>query len=103
MAIRKPQPDDAMPDPPKEICICAAVIADDGTICRGNRHADCMVSLRARGKKMLEHVDGREQGFITSRNRYVDRKEGLEIQIAAGIKSAWRDSYGHELFSEDLY
>ena len=87
----------------KEICICAAVKDSDGVIYFGRRHADCMLSIRERGKKMMSHVDGKEQGFITSKNRFVDRIEGRELQILAGISSKWREGYGSELFSEDLY
>jgi hypothetical protein len=87
----------------KEICICAAVIANGGTIIRGHRHVDCLYTIKRMKLKPTEkNVD---QGFITSRNRYVDRKEGYKLQIAAGIKSI--DSImpymGEELFSEDLY
>lgn len=46
-----------------------------------------------------------EQGFITSENRFVDRKEGCKLQRAAGIKSVDKNHpYLHdELYSEDLY
>jgi hypothetical protein len=45
------------------------------------------------------------QGFITSKNRYVDRKEAFNIQKLAGIKSVAKDGYdpSKELYSEDLY
>lgn len=43
----------------------------------------------------------REQGFVTSRNRYVDRYEGMNLQIAAGLIIDGRS--GQPLFSEDLY
>jgi hypothetical protein len=47
----------------------------------------------------------REQGFVTSRNRYVDRTEAMRLQVAAGIPSACggRMEDGQLLFSEDLY
>jgi len=45
-----------------------------------------------------------EQGFVTSKNRYVSREEGRSLQEAAGIKSAGKDGYrGNTLYSEDLY
>jgi hypothetical protein len=47
---------------------------------------------------------GDDQGFITSRNRYVGREEALRLQLAAGIKSACPSGYrARDLFSEDLY
>ena len=53
----------------REIVICSAVIATDGTIVRGHRHGDCMMAIDRMGKKV-----GQEQGFITSKNRYVSRE-----------------------------
>lgn len=86
----------------KEICICAAIIADDETIVRGHRHGDCILSMIRMGKKPKQEAEA--QGFITSRNRFVDRKEGRKLQDDAGIKSADPEGYrGKTLFSEDLY
>lgn len=87
----------------KEICICAAIKLNDGTIVRGHRHSDCFHA------GVAEHLDKNElmigdQGFITSRNRYVTREEGRKLQDAAGIPSASPDGYQKgTLFSEDLY
>lgn len=88
---------------PAEIVICAAIKLPDGRIIRGHRHGDC---LRTAGA--MPGVDPRlaVQGFMTSRNRFVDRIEGLDIQLAAGIPSAalkYGRDYGTELFSEDVY
>jgi hypothetical protein len=48
-----------------------------------------------------------DQGFLTSRGRYVDREEALKIATAAGQLNGLREkpgSYrGPELFSEDLW
>ena len=86
----------------KEICICAAVIAEDGTIVRGHRHGDCLVAIHNMGKK--PQVFAFSQGFITSKNRYVNRWEARVLQEEAGIKSADSGGYRHDiLFSEDLY
>lgn len=86
----------------KEIVICAAVMAEDGTIYRGHRHGDAMQVCAGTGRKLF---NGREQqGFITSKNRYVSREEGRKLQDAAGIPSADPEGYrGKTLFSEDLY
>ena len=84
----------------KEICICAAFKTEDGQIIRGHRHHDCLRAIYDRKLKPLKRINC--QGFITSKNRFVDRKRGLWLQESAGIKSA-RGKYTHELFSEDLY
>ncbi len=90
----------------REIVICSAVIEEDGTIIRGHRHNDCFAAIQNRGKKAIKRDDGlTQQGFITSRNRFVDRVEWLRLQKEAGIPSA--DPSGeyrsNELYSEDLY
>lgn len=85
----------------KEICICAAVIAQDGAIIRGHRHGNCIHAILDMGK-IPGGVDA--QGFITSRNRFVGRGEGRQLQNAAGIKSIWtKEDIEDILVSEDLY
>jgi len=82
-----------------EICICAAVKCPTLLI-RGHRHADCFRNLSERPMK----VEGPfEQGFITSRNRFVDREEGLRLQLRAGVPAFGGDGYQDQLYSEDLY
>lgn len=86
----------------KEICICAAVKAHDGTIYRGHRHGDCMITIRREKKEIGS--SGHDQGFMTSNNRFVTRTEGRILQDKAGIPSADPEGYrGNTLFSEDLY
>jgi hypothetical protein len=86
----------------KEICICAAVIADNGQIIRGHRHCDCLTT--AKRMKLTCSYSDNKQGFITSKNRYVGRKEGYLLQISANIPSTNNGSYfPDELYSEDLY
>lgn len=90
-----------------ETIICAAVRAKDGFIYRGHRHAHAMhkpFGLQGIPGYEKEHPYGDDQGFITSKNRYVTRQEGMKIQLAAGIPSADPGGYrGDELYSEDLY
>jgi hypothetical protein len=51
-----------------------------------------------------EAIYAAEQGFITSRNRFVSREEGSALQRAAGIPSAQTGAPPSDmLFSEDLY
>src|SRR3990167_3170709 len=83
-----------------ETCICAAVRTTKGQVIRGHRHGDCLAAIRSRHMAMDKVKDA--QGFITSMNRFVDRKEGLELQKSAGIQSLNPRGYGHQLMSEDL-
>jgi hypothetical protein len=79
----------------------------DGYIVRGHRHGDCFKTARdiPRYKKIKDSET--KQGFVTSKNRFVDREEGLRLQLTAGIESAAKkhgqDYRSTELFSEDLY
>jgi hypothetical protein len=85
-----------------EICICAAIQFTDGRIVRGHRHDACFRT--AEGWTPRPDIKGHIQGFITSRNRLVDRQEGARLQNAAGIISAHTQKpIIDELFSEDLY
>lgn len=87
-----------------EIVICAAIKTKDGKIIRGHRHADCFHTAVDREGLKREDVINADQGFITSKNRYVTREEGRILQDKAGIKSADPEGYrGNTLFSEDLY
>lgn len=97
-----------------EIVICSAILLPDGRIWRGHRHSDCIRTAREtisyrydNGYELApfdDYRDGMDQGFITSRNRYVSREDGLELQLAAGVPSACPSGYrAGALFSEDLY
>ena len=95
-----------------EIVICSAIRLPNGKIFRGHRHGDCIrtavefVEWNGGVDPGEHHWDAsmcRDQGFITSRNRYVDRDEGLKLQLAAGIESVAEGGYRHQLYSEDLY
>lgn len=86
----------------EEIVICAAVRTTTGKIYRGHRHGDCFEAIRSRHYIIGESPD--DQGFITSKNRYVTRLEGRKLQDAARIKSVASGGYcGNTLYSEDLY
>lgn len=86
-----------------EVCICAAVMTECGKIIRGHRHRDCLEGISRRG--YFPSTAFEAQGFITSRNRFVDRIEGYKLQILAGVKSANPEGYNSVgwLYSEDLY
>ncbi len=96
-----------------EFILCAAIHLKDGknniesgVIICGRRHGDCYGILRA----LLGDVDPdtlparEDQGFLTSTNRYVDRKEGY--LIAKANKQLLHDLHDESnpiLISEDLY
>jgi hypothetical protein len=66
------------------------------------RHGDVMAAARKHGLGVeLE----REQGFSTSRGRFVDREEAWRIAEAAGqlLPRAPTDYLGGTLYSEDVW
>lgn len=87
----------------KEQCICAAIQLKNGEVWRGHRHHDCIHAAHMANVSKGDIAEG-TQGFITSLNRFVDRREAKKIQKEAGIPSACPESEHYtELFSEDLY
>lgn len=87
-----------------EVCICAAVRAQDGLVVRGQRHSHALWALQGIPRYKFEQPHGDDQGFVTSLNRYVTRAEAFRLHKLAGIPSA--DEYRNnieELFSEDIY
>lgn len=84
-----------------EVCICSAIKRkSDGKIFRGQRHDDCIQSAGSRGWSTKD-TQTAEQGFMTSANRFVDRKEAYQLQVEAGRVPDRPGS--HILMSEDLY
>lgn len=89
-----------------EIIICSAIKVND-MIFRGHRHCHCFAAVNdklswSRTREQIGKLH-KEQGFITSKNRFVDRVEALEIATNSGQvidKSLVR---GGQLYSEDLY
>lgn len=79
---------------------------ETGLVVEGHRHADIirtMVNLL--GKRTCtngEDCAGESvQGFVTNRNRFVDRYEGMKI--AREANQIISDTTFKELYSEDLY
>ena len=97
----------------KEYILCAAIWLKDveravhrpintpgGVVICGFRHGHCISSIVGlTGKRLHEHGD-HIQGFLTNKNRFVDRKEGAEIWIKNGGELKYSTD---ELYSEDLY
>lgn len=89
----------------KEFILCAS-LNYNGTIISAARHSDCYEVLRELFADPV--LPGREdQGFLTSKNRFVDRKEAWIIakennQIRFGLKATENDEESI-LISENLY
>lgn len=90
----------------REFCVCAAVKLDDGRIIRGHRHSDCITTAarwQAAGQ-VIGPIYPDQQGFLTSRGRFVDRRLAMELQRAISDKAPkGHFLQGEELISEDLY
>ena len=74
-----------------EICICAAVQLADGHIVRGQHHVDCLASVLGVSMHDCGLVVA-EEGFLTSRNRFVTREEGYRLQrniLAGSGRLSW--------------
>ena len=101
-----------------EYIICAAIWFDDenlydnphckpknidtGFVIAGMRHCNCLATYQVlTNKRAPESGIQTVQGFITSRNRFVDRREGNNIAIKSG--QVYGNEEGDELMSEDLY
>jgi len=83
----------------KEIIICSAIKCPDGYIVRGHRHHDCIRTI-SEIQKYKDNYKGDKnfvQGFITSKNKFVNRNKAYEI-----FKNlAWSEK--GQLYSEDVY
>lgn len=111
----------------KEFILCAAIHFNDGIkhegqpknidtgfIVSGRRHHNCYATLSAiatsinldeRIRLIINKADRDHQGFLTSTDRYVDRKEGLTIAKANNqiYHKMHENEVGGILISEDLY
>lgn len=92
----------------KERIICAAVRNEDtGKIYYGHRHSNCFDASNSELSWTMNRqqmsIVRRTQGFITSENRFVDRKEALTIALECGQITDKKEIVGDNLFSENLY
>ena len=76
---------------------------DRGLVFCGHRHAHCMYTMVSiTGIRSVEsEVGDYIQGFLTSKNRFVDRQEAMIIAEAADQIISYTQS--DTLYSEDLY
>ena len=77
---------------------------DMGLVVLGHRHGQCMWTMSSltglRTCTFGEDCSGEhEQGFLTNKNRFVDRTEGGQIAFAAKQTNELKTT----LYSEDLY
>jgi hypothetical protein len=79
-----------------ETVICAAVRASNGKVVRGHRHNDAIRALQAMQGYENEQPNGDNQGFVTSTNRFVNRREAHRLHFPDFTEPG-------ELQSDDLY
>ena len=72
----------------------------EGIVFCGLRHHNCLHQMISITGKTQSEMGNEVQGFLTTRNRFVDRKEGALIWLAQGGTLEYSDE---RLFSEDLY
>ena len=74
---------------------------DKGVVISGWRHGNCIYQMVGiTGLRSVPPEAGKEiQGFLTSKNRFVDREEGGRIAFDAGQT----DELKQTLYSEDIY
>lgn len=72
---------------------------DRGIVFCGWRHANAMYQAVAIFDKKTSELGEVEQGFLTSKNRFVDRKEAGKIAFEAGQTDKLIDY----LYSEDVW
>jgi hypothetical protein len=88
----------------KEFILCAAIhnpddkdMADEPLIYCGLRHHNILWQSKSVSR------NPHHQGFLTSKGRFVDRKEGLTIALENNQVLDLSDIRGDNLYSEDLY
>ena len=87
-----------------EYILCAAISltlkeGNAPVVLAGYRHDDCFSSAIQLG--YVGHIDSDEQGFLTSKGRFVGREEAKLIAKRAGQLKT--DSVYKKLISEDIY
>lgn len=99
----------------REYILCAAIWFDDGkkyclqpnniktgVVLCGHRHGSIYSQIgRLVSDRQKVGLHEKEQGFLTSHNRFVDRKEAFII--ATNNNQVLPGHRGDKLFSEDLY
>ena len=71
-----------------------------GVVLCGHRHGHIMGQFIALTGKTMHEAGENIQGFLTDKNRFINRKEAAKMWIEQGNKLEYSTE---ELFSEDLY
>ncbi len=101
----------------EEYILCAAIWFDDGRIHKfqpkgidvgivlcGYRHNNIFTQIGGLVKERKElGIYEKEQGFLTSYNRFVGRVEAYNIAVSAGQVEPSTNNPEEELYSEQLY
>jgi hypothetical protein len=74
-----------------------------GLVFSGHRHGQCIYTKCAVTGLRDSASGENEQGFLTSKNRFVSREEALIIALRENQVMDIKEVRGNELFSEDLY
>lgn len=76
-----------------------------GVVVCGHSHANCISTFNAlTGLRSVTSECGQyEQGFLTDRNKFVDRVAGYIIAVKAKQVDPDKTIHSNQLFSEDLY
>ena len=87
---------------------CKPKNIDKGIVLCGWRHGDVIAQMiELKGLRTVTNgensVGDHEQGFLTSQNRFVDRKEAYKIAITASQIMVEPPIKENDLYSEDLY
>ncbi|OGG57611.1 hypothetical protein A2853_01950 [Candidatus Kaiserbacteria bacterium RIFCSPHIGHO2_01_FULL_55_17] len=83
--------------------IKTAAIKYKEEIFEGRTHYEAWLLMSAKyPETVAPSADEREDGYITTNDRFVSRKEALEIAEAADQIKKERGHSGHDLASEDL-
>jgi len=76
---------------------------DEGIVFCGHRHPHCLYQMIAIYGCYQSRAGFEVQGFLTSGNRFVNRKEALKIALNANQIIDKDNIRGKQLYSEDLY
>lgn len=76
---------------------------DKGIVFSGHRHHNCLYQMIAITGKYQHEIGEEIQGFLTNKNRFVNRREAFEIAKSQNQIIDLNQVNGNQLFSEDLY
>lgn len=76
---------------------------ETGIVITGWRHHNCIATFAALTGQKISNVGEYVEGFLTSKNRFVDRAEAAKIATQRGQVIDSSKFQNNKLFSEDLY